>query len=215
MTVDGSSRYVAQVLERLRELAGLEAQLLFSEAQLYPAEPLYALSERVSRLPPSAHCAPFTAHCSPLTATFPVSPLAQVSLAILRASRAMEEALANMEEDQRRRLWPLVREQLPSCLFEHHAARLPQRLPWEYQSAMISSGFASRLVYREGLSFCEALPDHRLPTFALRYLQQEQIVKGLARQVADGGAAYAEQVESLLLRGGVRAATEANGLMTR
>ena len=41
--------YVEETLERLRELAGHEASLLFSEAAARPTEPLPALSERVSR----------------------------------------------------------------------------------------------------------------------------------------------------------------------
>jgi len=169
--------YVDQVLDRLRELARLEAQLIFSEHFAEPTAPLPSLCERVS-------------------------------YAILRASNALNGLLNEMQEDQRRRLWPLVREQLPQCLYEKHASRLPHTLPWEYQSAMISSGLASRLVYREGLAFSEALTDAQLPSFALRYLQQEQVVRSLAKQVSDGGAPYAAQVEKLLLRGGVRAAAQ-------
>jgi glutamate dehydrogenase len=175
--VDLKTTYVNQTLERLRDLARQEAQLLFDESKANLDTPLPALSERIS-------------------------------LAILRASQALGGQLDEMHEDQQGRLWPLVREQLPPCLFERHASRLPERVPWEYQSAMISSGLASRLVYREGLSFCESLSDARLPSFALRYLQQEQVVKDLARQVESDGAPYASKVKGLLLRGGVRAATE-------
>ena len=120
-----------------------------------------------------------------------------------------------MAEEQRRRLWPLVRGQLPPSLYAAHAARLPQRLPWQYQSAMISSGLASRLVYREGLAFVEGISDERLPRFALRYLQQEEVVRNLVRQVAEGGAAYAPEVERLLLQGGVRTAAEQSGAVPR
>ena len=142
----------------------------------------------------------------------PLEPLPalseRISKAILRASIALGSTLDSMEEGKRMRLWPLVREQLPPSLYEPHAARLPEKLPWEYQSAMISSGLASRLVYREGLSFVEHISDERLGRFALRYLQQEEVVRSLAKQVKQHGAPYASQVEELLLRGGVRAAAE-------
>ena len=176
--------YVSQVIDRLRELARLEAQLIFSEQMADPSASVPSLCERVS-------------------------------YATLRASNALNGLLNQMEENQRRRLWPLVREQLPQCLFDQHASRLPKSLPWEYQSAMISSGLASRLVYREGLAFSEALSDAQLPGFALRYLQQEQVVRTLAKQVRDSGADYAPQVESLLLRGGVRAAAQHAGMMAQ
>ena len=80
---------------------------------------------------------------------------------------------------------------------------------------MISSGLASRLVYREGLAFVEGISDERLPRFALRYLQQEEVVRNLVRQVAEGGAAYAPEVERLLLQGGVRTAAEQSGAVPR
>jgi len=135
----------------------------------------------------------------------------RISRAILRTSNALGGLLDALGEEQRSRLWPLVREQLPEALFEAHASRLPA-LPWQYQSAMIASGLASRLVYREGLDFCEAISDERLPKFALAYLQQEQVVRRLAQEVAATEAPWARDVEQLLLTGGVRAATEAAAL---
>jgi len=81
------------------------------------------------------------------------------------------------------------------------------RLPWPYVKSCISSGLASRLVYREGLAFVEGLPDTTLSDFALTYLQQEPRVRFLASQVVASGLACASDVEQLLLRGGVRAAT--------
>ena len=73
---------------------------------------------------------------------------------------------------------------------------------------MIANGLASRLVYREGLAFVRNLPDVSLPTFALAYLQQEQRVRSLAKEVRQSGMAFGEEVEDLLIRGGVRAAAE-------
>ena len=106
------------------------------------------------------------------------------------------------------RLWPLVREQLPTVLFEKYAARLPERIPWEYQKSMIANGLASRLVYREGLTFVNSVPDAALPSFALAYQQQEQRVRALAAEVAKSGHDFAPEVSRLLLQGGVRAAAE-------
>jgi len=120
----------------------------------------------------------------------------------------MASVLDKFDAPNQHRLWPLVREQLPGCLFDRYSARIPERLPWEYQKSMIASGMASRFVYREGLSFVNHLPDARLPTFALAYLQQEHRVRELANQVATSSLVAKDEVKDLLLRGGVRAAAE-------
>ena len=62
---------------------------------------------------------------------------------------------------QDKQLWPLVSAQLPPALATSaHAPKLPERLPWEYQKSVIVKSLASRLVYREGLSFIEAMPGY-------------------------------------------------------
>jgi len=64
-------------------------------------------------------------------------------------------------------------------------------------------------VYREGLAFAEGLRDNQLASFALGYLRQEEHVRSLASMVASSGLSFAAEVETLLLRGGVRAAAQA------
>jgi len=166
--------YVEQVLTKLRDLAHLEASLLFSEAKREPSTPLPALSERIS-------------------------------FAILRVADALATLMDSYAAE--RPLWPAVSAQLPPALAaSEHAPKLPSRLPLEYQKSTIAKSLASRLVYREGLHFVENLPDERLPTFALAYLEEEEKVEALAEAVAASGHAYAPQVERLLLKGGVRVA---------
>ena len=170
-------RYVPQVVERLRELARLEAAMLFTERNRDPTVALPSLSERISS-------------------------------SILRVGAALEVALNRLHDDEKSALWHIVKEQLPSSLFDGAAAGAAvSKLPWPYQRACISSGLSSRLVYREGLSFVEGLPEQTLSDFALTYLQQEPRVRLLAKQVASSGLSFASEVESLLLRGGIRAAT--------
>jgi len=171
--------YVPQVLSRLRELARLEARMLISERARDPSVAIPMLSERIS-------------------------------FSILRVGLALDIALDELGAKERESFWPVVRNQLPPSLFEAPFSKhVAQRLPWPYQKSAITSGLASRLVYREGLAFVEGLPDASLATFALTYLQQEQRVRSLAAQVAASGLSFAADVEALLLRGGVRAATEA------
>jgi len=181
--------YVPQVVDRLRELARLEASMLFSELSRDPSKPIPTLSERIS-------------------------------CAILRIGGALDEALDKLEENEKRDLWHVVKEQLPTSLFKAngHADRsdeaISKKLPWPYQKSCISSGLASRLVYREGLSFVEGLPSNTLPEFALTYLRQEPKVRQLANLVKASGLDFAADVSALLLSGGVRAATEATTTAT-
>jgi len=139
----------------------------------------------------------------------PSTPLPAISERISFAILRVADALATLMDEyaQERPLWPNVSAQLPPSLAaSEHAPKLPSRLPPEYQKSTVAKSLASRLVYREGLAFVEALPDERLPVFALSYLEEEQHVKDLADAVAASGQGFASQVETLLLNGGVRVA---------
>ncbi len=106
-----------------------------------------------------------------------------MSLAILRVTDAAAEALETLPLERKARLWPLMREHLPKPLFSGYSTRLAERLPWEYQKSLIAASLASRLVYREGLAWAEALPDAVLPAVCLEYLRQEQRVRKMAEEV--------------------------------
>jgi len=177
------AQYVEEVLSRLREMADLEATLLFAEASRNRTTPLPALSERIS-------------------------------FAILRVA----DALATLMDSYAKKndIWPIVSPQLPPTLAKSsHAPMLPKLLPSEYQKSVICKSLASRLVYREGLTFVETVPNERLPGFALSYLEQEQRVLSLADEVASSGYPFAAEVEKLLLKGGVRVAAEKAAAATR
>ena len=172
-------RYVAQVIARLQELARLEAQMLFAEAARDCSIALPALSERIS-------------------------------VAILRVGLALDAALDKLSVEEQHALFPLVKQVLPAVLFENPAIEQRARivLPWPYQRSCITSGLCSRLVYREGLAFVEGLPDSSLAAFAQAYLKGEQRTRELTAMVAAAGLSFGPDVETLLMKGGVRAATE-------
>jgi len=140
--------------------------------------------------------------------TTPLPALSErISFAILRVADALATLMEEYSQDHK--LWPIVSEQLPPALADsEHASKLPEMLPWEYQKSTIVKSLASRLVYREGLTFVESMPDARLPLFALSYLEQEQRVLELAAEVASSGHEFAPKVEALLLQAGVRVAAE-------
>lgn len=132
----------------------------------------------------------------------------QLSLAILRVTNAAADALESLEPERKERLWPLMREHLPAPLFDAYSTRIAEALPWEYQKSLIAASLASRLVYREGLSWAESLPSEALPTVCLEYLRQEQRIRQLAEDVRTSSLGERDEVSELLIRGGVRAAVE-------
>jgi len=172
-------KYVPQVLERLRELARLEAKMLFSEHGRQPSVSLPVISQRIS------------------ASILRVG--AELDTALDKLARDEQEALWPVVRSQ----LP------PALFDEPFSPHVEERLPWPYKKSTISSGLSSRLVYREGLAFVEGLPQQQLAEFAFNYLQQERRVRELAKQVAAAGLPFSAEVEKLLLAGGVRAATEA------
>ena len=172
-------RYVPQVLSRLRELARLEARMLFAELARDATVALPALSERIS-------------------------------VNILRVGRALDEALDKLPPTEQKALFPLATESIPPVLFEDAAVRrrAAEQLPWPYLRSCITSGVASRLCYREGLAFVEDLPEGALAEYAMAYLKGEQRARELSAKVTAAGLDFGAEVEALLMKGGVRAATE-------
>jgi len=80
----------------------------------------------------------------------------RISFAILRCADALETLMDGYAQENA--VWPLVKAQLPTALAaSEHAPKLPQLPPFEYQKSMIVKSLASRLVYREGLSFIESM----------------------------------------------------------
>jgi len=134
----------------------------------------------------------------------------RISVAILRVGGALDGALDGRSADEQRLLFPLVCESIPSVLFESDAvrARAADVLPWPYMRSCITSGLASRLTYREGLAFVEGLPDGTLAQYASAYLSGEQRTRELAAKMGAAGLSFSAEVEALLMKGGVRAATE-------
>jgi len=172
------AEYVEQVVEKLRELARMEAARLFAEAARDRTIPLPALSERISFAIIRVNDA-LDAHLDTLA----------------EAERAAFEPLVSAQ----------LPAAFTSAGF---APRIPEKLPWEYRKSAITAGLASRLVYREGLAFVEGMPDARLPAYSHAYLEQEQRVTALAHAVAVSGHAFGAEVSKLLLKGGVRVAAE-------
>ncbi|KAL7479994.1 hypothetical protein ACHAW6_007171 [Cyclotella cf. meneghiniana] len=83
-----------------------------------------------------------------------------------------------------------------------------ERVPSQYITNAISSCLASKLVYKEGTKFVEALPKEKLAAVALRYLEAEHEVALLTKALegTDMPTNEKEAILKLLDAGGTRTA---------
>ncbi|KAI9997640.1 hypothetical protein PInf_001571 [Phytophthora infestans] len=165
---------VVEVVDKLRALARVEAQLLFREYKKDPSSALPPASERISH-------------------------------AITRVHDAVLAHFDNVCEEDQQILFTLIEEHLPAKLRELALHRVHQNVPLAYIRSIVASSLASKIVYREGLQFTEALPESNLGNMALQYLKQEKKVQRLVQDVRESSLANKDDIADLIARGGVRA----------
>lgn len=169
---------VGDVLAKLRELAKLEAELLFREFQHYPGALPY-FSERVSN----------------------AINKAKDALGVHFADLQVEDPLF-------RELMPLFHEHLPKKLVEVAGDRIESRIPIQYIRNAFASSLASKIVYREGIHFIESQPVDKLAERAVVYYREERHVKALLDDLQRSSLPQEQKdlTMELIRRGGVRAA---------
>lgn len=174
---------VEQVLEKLRSLARVEAELMFREYKLDPSAALPPHSQRISH-------------------------------AITRVHDSISQCLGTLDAAERDEvLSMLVAEHLPPKLLEASGKDgVRAKVPPAYLAEIVACGLASKIVYREGISFIEGLPEASevLAEIGFKYLKQEQRVKELVNKVEESKMNSESKAEiiDLLYRGGIRAGVE-------
>mmetsp|Transcript_8356 Transcript_8356/g.11638 ORF Transcript_8356/g.11638 Transcript_8356/m.11638 type:complete len:1119 (-) Transcript_8356:263-3619(-) len=189
---------VSQVILRLKQLAQLEANLLFREFSRHPAIELPVFSTRISQA------------------------INDVTDAVIAK---LEQNKTNDSDKHRSRhnielpagatcpydlFVDLAHDHLPKVLAEYSTTRA-DRLPHGYVESAVASFVASRLVYAEGLSFVETLPADRVAEVALNFVDAQRKTKNVVQAVKDAPGlddANREVIIKLLDRGGARAALD-------
>jgi glutamate dehydrogenase len=168
---------VKDVLKRLRELAQLEAELLFREYKNYPGA-LPHFSERISKSINRAYAA------------------IRKKFADIQVGDAMYENLLPLFLD----------EYLPKKLSEVAGNRVRDRIPVDYLRNAFGKILASKLLYREGIHFLESQPEDRLPDIAIRYMEEEKRVREFVGALEECNLNDTEktQIGKLLKQGGAR-----------
>ena len=138
------------MLAKLKGLARTEANLLFDEYKKDPSCQLPALSARISN-------------------------------AIIKVSDAVSAALDQMDDSelQSEKFSAVLAEHLPDKLNEIGFDRLHDRVPAAYIRQIIAKRLGTKLVYTEGLEYCERTPDSATAQMALGYIDAERDLRSL------------------------------------
>jgi len=174
---------VKDVLQRLRQLARREAELLFAEFNRLPGA-LPHFSERISNAINSATDA---------------------------IADALTKDPHHLGDDRRgEELRDLLHQHLPAKLDELAGNRISEQAPAEYVKYAVASSLASRIVYKEGTSIIENHPSSRLAQLSLDYLIAENKVDEVLRAMeemdwAEYDPTVREQAMRMVRHGGIRA----------
>jgi glutamate dehydrogenase len=169
---------VDDVLERLRDIARSEAQLLFREAQLNPNVQMPDVAVKISK------------------------SITRVGDFFLKALDANFDIL-----DEKNK-YRLITESLPKKLVEVAGERLIHDLPPAYVKAMIAASLASKMVYAEGVDFVDSLDERLLAEAACNYLQLTDKIRNMMTEIESSDMENKEDIIAILRHAGARSALE-------
>jgi len=174
---------VNDVLQRLRQLARREAELLFAEFNELPGA-LPHFSERISNA---------------------------INNATDAIADALTQDPQHLSEDRRGEiLRDLLHQHLPVKLDELAGDRVVHQAPPEYVKYAVASSLASRIVYKEGTSLIEDHPASQLAKLCLDYLDAEVSVDEVLTAMEEldwdlADPAIRDQALRMIRFGGIRA----------
>ena len=146
---DNKEQIVGEVLGKLRDLAKMEATLLFREFdEDHDGASLPEVSQSIS-------------NC------------------INTTTDALAAALDHLSEHDRESLLPLFRAHLPKTMADIAFDRINDNVPDQYVKNAIASCLASKLIYKEGTKYINSLPPKKLVSIALKYVEKEKEVAAL------------------------------------
>lgn len=133
----------------------------------------------------------------------------RLSQIMLRTAEAVAQASVDPLEDRQGGTREVLQQYLPPLLQQVAGARLTQ-IPVDYRQRIVACSLAGKIVYREGITYLEDLPDTALCDLALTYLRGEQVVRELIAEVRASDLASSERLATLLELGGARTLAQVN-----
>ena len=130
----------------------------------------------------------------------------RISSAMNRVKDAVAEELENCSEEEFKRFYPILRAHLPESLANHAFDRFASQVPLAYAKNIVSSSLATKIVYREGVSFIEQQNNETIAQNAFKYLEEEMDIAKLKIQLMEGNLDEdaKETIYKILDNGGVR-----------
>merc|ERR1712224_1070313 len=130
----------------------------------------------------------------------------RISHAINSATDALSSAMETLSPQDQDQLVYLFRGHLPQTLADLGFDRVRESVPQQYIKNAIASTLASKMVYKEGTRFINALPKDKLAETALRYIREEKEVIKLIETLKETGLPSEEKdrIIKLLEAGGAR-----------
>ena len=122
---------------------------------------------------------------------------------MIRTADAIEASLDDLEQDDMDRLARLIDDHLPPILVETAGERLMTVTPAPYLRWIMAKSLAAHMVYREGYSSLESIPDDNIATLALDYLRLEQDRICLASEVEATSAEHRDRIAAILRQAGI------------
>ncbi|MFK7823129.1 MAG: NAD-glutamate dehydrogenase domain-containing protein [Oligoflexales bacterium] len=174
--------YVQQVIEILREKAGKEAKLLFTEyLNRRRNMTLVNLSTEISR------------------------EINQVTDILLeRFLEKKEEILSDLMFKN------LVLKHCPVVLQEKYKDRILSQLPEAHQIAILAAFIASHIVYSEGLGWLDSISEGRRYKAAMAYMRNDLLAEQLIDQVSKSGMDNTKSIVEILRRSAAKDLTMMN-----
>ena len=129
-----------------------------------------------------------------------------MSRTILRAADAVTAGIRDLGIAGADRVRYLAAQHFPAVLVEDAGDKLFTCLPPGYIDSAVATVLASRIVYREGLTYLEEMPAAEIVDLALAYLRADVAVARLALQLDASDLPDRARIAQLLREGGTRAA---------
>lgn len=136
--------------------------------------------------------------------------LPELSVRLSKVMLETTEAVARFIEDplldERFGTKELLLDYLPPLLRETAGDRI-HMIPLAYRQRIVACTLAGKIVYREGMTYLEDLPEEALHELATTYLAGERKISELVAQVESSGLPDADRISQLLELGGARTLT--------
>jgi glutamate dehydrogenase len=172
---DIKDELVNDVLDKLKNFAEQEAELLFRELENQPNTYLPDYSMRISD-------------------------------AMNLVKDAVAKELENCSEEEFEQFYPILKAHLPDILAEKAFDRFKDNVPFAYAKNIISSSLATKIVYREGVSFIEEQGVEGIAKNAFKYVEEEKAIAKLKEQLMEGDldSEAKDIIYQILDKGGIR-----------